>query len=71
MFPLRDVIPSRTTPVVTVAIIILNAVITMGEHRKSVGDGDLRRMVERVRGGDAPAPSGPAHPETVGYGHGV
>ena len=26
MFPLRDVIPSRTTPVVTVAIIILNAV---------------------------------------------
>ena len=27
MFPLRDVIPSRTTPVVTVAIIILNAVM--------------------------------------------
>ena len=25
------------------------AVITMGEHRKSIGDGDLRRIVERVR----------------------
>ena len=38
------------------------AVITMGEHRKSIGDNDLRRIVERVRSG---------HPETVGYGHGV
>ena len=26
MFPLRDVIPSRTTPVVTIAVIVLNAV---------------------------------------------
>jgi 2-isopropylmalate synthase len=25
------------------------AVVTMGEHRKAVGDGDLRRIVERVR----------------------
>jgi 2-isopropylmalate synthase len=47
---------------------VYHAVITMGEHRKSVGDGDLRRMVERVRGGDPP---GSTHPETVGYGHGV
>jgi 2-isopropylmalate synthase len=27
------------------------AVVTMGEHRKSIGDNDLRRMVERVRSG--------------------
>jgi 2-isopropylmalate synthase len=28
---------------------VYHAVITMGEHRKSVGDGDLRRIVDRVR----------------------
>jgi 2-isopropylmalate synthase len=28
---------------------VYHAVITTGEHRKSIGDGDLRRMVERVR----------------------
>jgi 2-isopropylmalate synthase len=28
---------------------VYHAVITMGEHRKSIGDGDLRRIVERVR----------------------
>jgi hypothetical protein len=27
----------------------------MGEHRKSVGDGDLRRIVDRVRGGQTPS----------------
>jgi 2-isopropylmalate synthase len=31
------------------------AVITMGEHRKAVGDNDLKRMVERVRGAGAAA----------------
>jgi 2-isopropylmalate synthase len=41
---------------------VYHGVITMGEHRKSIGDNDLRRIVERVRSG---------HPETVGYGHGV
>ena len=30
---------------------VYHAVITMGEHRKSVGDNDLRRMIERVRAG--------------------
>ncbi|MDR1989498.1 MAG: 2-isopropylmalate synthase [Acidobacteriaceae bacterium] len=30
---------------------VYHAVITMGEHRKSIGDNDLRRMVERVRTG--------------------
>ena len=27
--------------------------VTMGEHRKSIGDNDIRRMVERVRSGQA------------------
>jgi 2-isopropylmalate synthase len=35
---------------------VYQAVITLGEHRKSIGDGDLRRIVDRVRGGSqAPA----------------
>jgi 2-isopropylmalate synthase len=50
---------------------VYQAVITMGEHRKSIGDGELKRIVERVRGGQVPAPaSNAAHAETVGYGHG-
>jgi 2-isopropylmalate synthase len=32
---------------------VYHAVVTMGEHRKSIGDNDLRRMVERVRSGQA------------------
>ena len=36
---------------------VYHLVITMGEHRKSVGDNDLKRMVERVRGGAAAAAS--------------
>ena len=30
---------------------VYHAVATMGEHRKSIGDNDIRRMVERVRAG--------------------
>jgi 2-isopropylmalate synthase len=45
---------------------VYQAVITMGEHRKSIADNDLRRIVERIRAGQ-PAPG---H-EPVGYGHGV
>ena len=30
---------------------VYHAVVTMGEHRKSIGDNDIRRMVERVRSG--------------------
>ena len=30
---------------------VYHAVVTMGEHRKSVGDNDIRRIVERVRSG--------------------
>ena len=36
---------------------VYHQVITMGEHRKSVGDNDLKRMIERVRGGAAAAAS--------------
>jgi 2-isopropylmalate synthase len=51
---------------------VYRAVISLGEHRKAIGDGDLRRIVERVR---TPSSSGAAasthHVEAVGYGHGV
>ena len=50
---------------------VYHAVITMGEHRKSIGDGDLRRVVERLRGGGTPTSSGGAHAETVGYGRSI
>jgi 2-isopropylmalate synthase len=33
--------------------LVYHAVVTMGEHRKSIGDNDLRRMVERVRSGQS------------------
>ena len=51
---------------------VYRAVIALGEHRKAIGDNDLRRIVERVRtpataNGASPTP----HPEAVGYGHGV
>jgi 2-isopropylmalate synthase len=47
---------------------VYHAVIALGEHRTAIGDGDLRRIVERLR---AIGPSSPPHQETVGYGHGV
>jgi len=31
---------------------VYHAVITLGEHRKSIGDNDLKRIVERVRAGE-------------------
>jgi 2-isopropylmalate synthase len=51
---------------------VYRAVISLGEHRKAIGDGDLRRIVDRVRtpASSAAAPS-TAQVETVGYGHGV
>jgi 2-isopropylmalate synthase len=55
---------------------VYRAVISFGEHRKAVGDGDLRRIVERVRAEAAGAPTaeegnGSPQAEHVGYGHGV
>ena len=37
--------------------LVYHAVISLGEHRRAIGDGDLRRIVERMR-----------HPEAVGSG---
>jgi 2-isopropylmalate synthase len=51
---------------------VYRAVISLGEHRKSIGDGDLRRIIERVRTpASAAAALNTAPVETVGYGHGV
>jgi 2-isopropylmalate synthase len=53
--------------------LVYRAVIALGEHRKVIGDGDLRRIVERVQSPQASASlsSASAHVEAVGYGHGV
>jgi 2-isopropylmalate synthase len=51
---------------------VYRAVIALGEHRKAIGDGDLRRIVDRVRTPSSAAPpTPPHHMEAVGYGHGV
>ena len=51
---------------------VYRAVISLGEHRKAIGDGDLRRIVDRVRApASAAAAASTAHVETIGYGHGV
>jgi 2-isopropylmalate synthase len=52
---------------------VYRAVIALGEHRKVIGDGDLRRIVDRLQSEEsaAAAPAAPAHVEAVGYGHGV
>jgi 2-isopropylmalate synthase len=39
---------------------VYHAVITMGEHRKSIGDGDLRRIIERMRVGATARPAVPS-----------
>jgi 2-isopropylmalate synthase len=53
---------------------VYRAVISLGEHRKAIADGDLRRIIDRVRTPPS-APSTPGghvtHVEAVGYGHGV
>ncbi len=51
---------------------VYRAVISLGEHRKAIGDGDLRRIVARVRTPAASSAAASTAPvETVGYGHGV
>jgi 2-isopropylmalate synthase len=51
---------------------VYRAVILLGEHRKAIGDGDLRRIVDRVRTPSlTPAAASASHVEAVGYGHGV
>ena len=50
---------------------VYREVVSLGERRKAIGDGDLRRIIERLRTASEPASTIAAHPETVGYGHGV
>lgn len=50
---------------------VYSEVITLGERRKAIGDGDLRRMVERLRAASDTSATSAAHAEAVGYGHGV
>ena len=51
---------------------VYHAVISLGEHRKAIGDGDLRRIVDHVRTpSSSAATASSAHVEAVGYGHGV
>jgi 2-isopropylmalate synthase len=51
---------------------VYRAVIVLGEHRKAIGDGDLRRIVDHVRTpSSSAATASSAHVEAVGYGHGV
>ena len=53
--------------------LVYRAVIALGENRKVIGDGDLRRIVDRVMSPQAQASltSTSHHVEAVGYGHGV
>jgi len=51
---------------------VYHAVISLGEHRKAIADGDLRRIIDRVRTPASAVAAPPApHIEAVGYGHGV
>ena len=51
---------------------VYRAVISLGEHRKAIGDGDLRRIVDHVRTpSSSVAATSSAPGEAVGYGHGV
>ena len=38
---------------------VYHGVITLGEHRKAIGDSDLKRIVERVRGSGDPGDAVP------------
>ena len=55
---------------------VYRAVIELGERRKAIGDGDLRRIVERLRSSGATVATSEtmalsSEPVAVGYGHGV
>ena len=51
---------------------VYHAVISLGEHRKAIADGDLRRIIDRVRTPATSVAAGAgAHIEAFGYGHGV
>jgi 2-isopropylmalate synthase len=51
---------------------VYRGVVSLGEHRKAIADGDLRRIIERVRTPTSTQPpSASGHVEPIGYGHGV
>ena len=51
---------------------VYRAVILATEHRKALGDSDLRRIIERLPAATTASSSGAGgHPETLGYGQGV
>jgi len=51
---------------------VYHAVISLGEHRKAIADGDLRRIIDRIRTPSTmPTATSPTHVEAIGYGHGV
>ncbi|HEX3702061.1 MAG TPA: 2-isopropylmalate synthase [Vicinamibacterales bacterium] len=50
---------------------VYRAVVTMGDHRRAVGDAELRRIVDRVRETESAGPPASVQVEAVGYGHGV
>jgi 2-isopropylmalate synthase len=51
---------------------VYHSVITAAEHRKAIGDGDLRRIIERIRtAATAALAPGTARAESLGHGHGV
>jgi len=49
---------------------VYREVIELAEHRKAVGDGDLRRIVDRLHASAGAAQPAGAHAD-AGYGHGV
>jgi 2-isopropylmalate synthase len=50
---------------------VYREVIGLGEHRKAVGDGDLRRILDGLRGTSDSGGVPSMDVETGGYGHGV
>jgi 2-isopropylmalate synthase len=49
---------------------VYREVIDLAEHRKAIGDGDLRRIVDRLHASAGAAQPSAAHAD-MGYGHGV
>ena len=45
MIPLRDVIPSRTTPIVTIGLILVNTVVFL--YEMTLSDQELRRLLRQ------------------------
>jgi membrane associated rhomboid family serine protease len=66
MFPVSDVIPSRTTPAVTISLIALNALAFL--YELTLSDRDLQRVVQMY--GVVPANFAPASVVTSLFLHG-